>query len=249
MSEYQEFAYKGANFRIRSDRYDHIIQEIVRQRRILSDYIGRQPEFLSSLTPVKLLPEAPVIVKEMHAASLKTGVGPMAAVAGITAQMAAEAALKAGGTEAIVENGGDVYLSSAKEVVIGLYAGENPLSGKLGLAVAEKEMPLAICSSSGKMGHSHSMSDCDLATVTSDNAALADAAATLACNLVTSVDLIDPAMEKIVRISGIRGILIVKDDRIGIAGGLPRLVKHTDRQFSAKITRDSQSPAGAFITR
>ena len=249
VGSYKEFSYRGANFRIRSDRYDQIIQEIVRQRRVLSDYIRRQPEFLSSLKPVELLPNAPEIAEGMHTASLKTGVGPMAAVAGITAQISAKAALDAGGTEAIVENGGDIYLSSTGEVIIGLYAGDSPLSGKLALAVGEEEMPLAICSSSGKMGHSHSMSDCDLATVTSKDAALADAAATLACNLVTSVDLIDTAMETILQIAGIGGILIIKDDKIGMAGQLPKLIRHTDRQFSAKITRDSQSPAGAFITR
>jgi ApbE superfamily uncharacterized protein (UPF0280 family) len=242
LSAYQEFSYRGANFRIRSDRYDRILEEIVRQRKILSDYIKRQPEFLSALSPLELLPKAPPIARSMHQASLKTGVGPMAAVAGITAQMAARAALKAGGTEAIVENGGDIYLASGKEAVIGLYAGDNPLSGRLGLSVSKEEMPLAICSSSGKMGHSQSMSDCDLATVTSEDAALADAAATLACNLITAVDRIDPVMEQILQIPGIRGILVIKDDRIGMAGQLPEIIKHTDPRFPEKITRDKDSP-------
>jgi len=165
----------------------------------------------------------------------------MAAVAGVTAQIAAEAGLNDGAKEAIVENGGDVYLFSGSEVVIGLYAGGNPLSGKLGLAVKAEEMPLSICSSSSKMGHSLSFGNCNLATVTSDNAALADAAATLACNLVTSADQIDWTMGKILQIPGIKGVLIIKDDNIGMAGKLPRLVKHTDKQFSEKVTRDKRS--------
>ncbi len=235
---YHKFSYKGANFRISSDRYDHIVNEIIHQRRILSDYILRQPEFLTALTPIELLPDAPIIAKRMHEASLETGVGPMAAVAGVTAQMAVEAALEAGGKEAIVENGGDIYIMSGSDVVIGLYAGENPLSGKLGLAIGVEDMPIAVCSSSSKMGHSLSLGDCDLATVTSDNAALADAAATLACNLVTSSGKINSVLEKIIRISGVQGILIVKDDKIGFSGNLPRLVKHKDEHFSAKVTRD-----------
>jgi len=241
LSRYRRFTYRGANFRIRSDRYDTIAEEIIRQRRILSDYIQRQPEFLSALTPVELRPDAPIIARRMHSASLKTGIGPMAAVAGATAQMAAEAALDSGAVEAVVENGGDIYVSSPGETVVGLYAGESPLSGKLGLAVSTAEMPLSVCSSSGKMGHSQSMGNCDLATVTSASAALADAAATLACNLVTHVDDIDGAMERVIGIPGIRGVLIIEDDRIGMSGQLPRVIKHTDRQFSSKITRDDAS--------
>ena len=243
MRKYRKFSYKGANFRISSDRYDVVIEQIIEQRRILTDHIRRQPVFYSSLVPVPLLDGAPEIAVRMHEASMATGVGPMAAVAGVTAQMAAEAALKAGGTEAVVENGGDIYIHAKNEVIIGLYAGDNPLSGKLGLAVGVDQMPLSICSSSGRMGHSFSMSRCDLATVAAKDAALADAAATLACNLVQTVACIDPTMEKIMKIPGITGVFIIKDDKIGMCGALPRLVKYTDTAFPEKITRDSRSVA------
>jgi len=238
---YRKFSYKGANFRISSDRYDTIIREIIIQRKILSDHIHRQPEFLTALEPVPIFNGVPEIVGRMYDASLKTGVGPMAAVAGVNAQIAAEAAVKSGAREAIVENGGDIFISSDSEVVIGLYAGKSALSGKLGFVVSDQEMPIAVCSSSAKMGHSLSFGNCDLATVSSDNAALADAAATLACNLVTSVDLINPVMGKVLQIPGIRGILIIKDDKIGMAGKLPDLIKHTDPRFPEKVTRDRLS--------
>lgn len=241
MRNYQPFSYKGANFRISSDRFDAITREIVHQRWVLSEHINRQPEFLSSLVPVRFLPDVPDIVQRMYEASLKTGIGPMAAVAGVTAQIAAEFALNAGGKEAIVENGGDIYMVSQSDVVIGLYAGDHPLSGTLGLAISINDMPLALCSSSSRMGHSTSLGNCDLATVTAADAALADAAATLACNLVTSIDQIDPVMEKILNIPGIQGILIIKDDRIGLSGKLPPIVKHQDHRFTEKITKDKNS--------
>ncbi|NOY69641.1 MAG: UPF0280 family protein, partial [Deltaproteobacteria bacterium] len=224
----RRFSYKGANFRICSDGYDAIVSEIIRQRRILSDYIQRLPEFLTSLTPLAPLADAPDIAIRMHKAADNTGVGPMAAVAGTTAQMAAEAALKAGASKAVVENGGDIFLASGKEVVIGLYAGKSPLSGKLGFCVAANEMPVSVCSSSSRMGHSLSLGDCDLACVVSKDAALADASATLAANLVTRPADIDAALEHISQIKGITGVLIVKDDRVGMAGSLPRLVRHND---------------------
>jgi len=233
----RRFAYKGANFSIRSDGYDVIVSEIIRQRRILSEYIKRLPSFLSSLVPVHPLEDAPEIAVRMHAAADMTGVGPMAAVAGTTAQMAAEAALAAGAREAVVENGGDIYLASSRQIIIGLYAGNNPLSGKLGFAVSSDDMPLAICSSSSRMGHSLSLGDCDLACVVSADAALADAAATLAANLVTRPADIDSALECVSGIKGIKGVLIVKDDRVGMVGTLPELVRHNDPAFYDKITR------------
>ena len=75
------------------------------------------------------------------------------------------------------------------------------------------------------MGHSTSLGRCDLATVVARDAALADAAATQAANLVTTADDVDRAIERIAAIEGVEGVLIVKDDRVGLAGHLPPLVK------------------------
>lgn len=75
------------------------------------------------------------------------------------------------------------------------------------------------------MGHSTSLGRCDLATVVARDAALADAAATCAANHVKNVDDVDRAIERIAAIEGVEGVLIVKDDRVGLAGHLPPLVK------------------------
>ena len=238
---YHSFSFKGANFRICSTHVDVIIKEIKKQRAYLEEYIVLQPEFLSSLTPVDLLSDAPEVAVIMDAASRKTGIGPMASVAGIMAQSAAEAAVTAGAEEAIVENGGDIFLVSPRETTIGLYAGSNPISGTLAFKVTPAVMPVAVCSSSSKMGHSLSLGDCDLATVVAKSAALADSAATLACNLVKKTDDIDPALKRITAIDGISGLLLVKGDKIGLAGDLPELVKHHDADFPLKITRDKES--------
>jgi ApbE superfamily uncharacterized protein (UPF0280 family) len=64
-----------------------------------------------------------------------------------------------------------------------------------------------------------------LATVVSKDAALADAAATRAANLVQSVENVDATLEQIAAIEGVNGVMIVKDARIGLAGQLPSLVK------------------------
>lgn len=216
-------------------------QEIIKQRAVLEDYIRRHPQFATSYSPLALLPDAPPIAKRMAQAAYKTGLGPMAAVAGTYAQIAAEAAFKANATEAIVENGGDIYLNSNQEVIIALYARSHPTFGKLAFRVTPDYMPTAICSSSGKLGHSKSFGKADLATVISKDASLADAAATLAGNLVKKHSDIWPTLEKVMSIPGILGALIIKEDKIGLIGNLPRLIKHTDQTLKEKVSKDLRS--------
>jgi len=146
-------------------------------------------------------------------------------VAGAMAQWAAKAAMAAGAEETIVDNGGDLYLKAVEPVVVALGTGTAKLADRLAFRVEPEETPISICSSSGKMGHSMSLGHCDLATVVAEDAALADAAATQAANLVGSPDDVDAAVARIGSLEGIAGVLIVKDDRIGLAGRLPRLIK------------------------
>jgi ApbE superfamily uncharacterized protein (UPF0280 family) len=222
---YRTFTHREAVLRICGQQFETVVEEVVRQRRILEDYIANHREFQTSLGPLEVRADAPLVAQRMARAAWLVGVGPMAAVAGAMAQCAAEAALRAGAQEVIVENGGDIYLKAANPVTIGLDSGAAKLGSRLAFALSAEETPISICSSSGKMGHSMSLGQCDLATVVARDAALADAAATMAANLVQSVDDVNHAVERIADIEGIDGVLIVKDDRIGLAGRLPSLVK------------------------
>ena len=222
---YRTFTYREAVFRICCDRFDAVTAEIVRQRRILEDYIGRHPDFRQSLEPLELLTGAPEVAQSMARAAKLAGVGPMAAVAGAMAQCAGLAALDAGAREVIVDNGGDIYICAVVPVIIGLKTGTAELADRLAFSLQPDESPISICSSSGKMGHSMSLGECDLATVVAKDAALADAAATQAANLVRTVDDIDPALENIAAIEGVDGVMIIKGARVGLAGKLPPLVR------------------------
>lgn len=241
MRRYEQYSHKGANFRICAVDFPRIIEEIKNLRRSLEAYIAKHSKFATSLDPLDLHTEAPEIARRMAAAAQLVGVGPMAAVAGTVAQMAAESVMEAGEQDVIVENGGDLYLASSSDITVGIYAGESPLSGRLAFSIAPERMPLALCSSSSHMGHSLSLGECDLATVASKDASLADAAATWAGNLVKNIEDIDPTLERVLKIPGIAGVLIVKGDKIGLAGDLPPLVEHTDPEFKKKITRDKLS--------
>ena len=222
---YKIFIHKEAVFRICCDAFEAVTAEIVRQRQILEDYIMTHPEFGTSFEPVNLLPSAPPSAQQMASAADCVGTGPMAAVAGTMAQLAAQAGLGAGASEAVIENGGDIYLQTNRDIIIGLYPGAGELAGRLGFSLKPEDTPISICSSSGKMGHSTSLGQCDLATVVSKDAALADAAATQAANLVRTTEDIDPTLNRITAIDGVQGVLIVKDEQFGMAGHLPPLVK------------------------
>jgi ApbE superfamily uncharacterized protein (UPF0280 family) len=236
LRHYEKFSWKGANFLICTACPDIVKEEIKKQRKILETYILRHPRFGSSFTPVSLLPGAPEIARRMALASEKTGVGPMAAVAGVMAQAAVEAARKKGDRDIVVENGGDIYMASESEVVVGLFAGKGRLSDELAVSIPPGSMPLSVCSSSSLMGHSVSLGRCDLACVTSKDAALADAAATSACNLVKSAADVKPCLETIMNIDGILGILVVFEDRVGLAGDFPALIRNEDKRAIGKIT-------------
>jgi ApbE superfamily uncharacterized protein (UPF0280 family) len=222
---YRAFTHREAYLRICCEAFGAVVDEIVQQRRILDDYICRQPEFLTSFDPIDVLPGAPPIAERMAWAARCAGVGPMAAVAGAMAELAGRRGLAAGAPEAIVDNGGDIFIQAVEPVMIGLDAGAAKMGRRLAFLLEPDQTPVAICSSSGKMGHSISLGLCDLATIVARDAALADAAATAAGNLVKTVDDVDAALERIAGIEGIDGVMIVKDDRVGMAGRLPKLVR------------------------
>jgi len=242
--EYRTFAWKEANLRVCSPKADLIIDELKRLRRILEDYIVRQPDFRFSLLPIDLLPNAPEICARMAAAARPCGVGPMAAVAGAVAEMCVEAAMAEGAREAIVENGGDIFLASTDTVLVGLYAGDHPLSGRLALRIPPERLPLSVCSSSSRFGHSLSFGDCDLATIVARDGALADAAATLAGNSIKTEADIEPALERVMAISGIQAVLVIKGNRVGVAGDLPTLVRAADHKFAGKTFHVEKEGAG-----
>jgi hypothetical protein len=241
MRVYRSFTWKETNLRIACEAFDLVTRTVVEERRRLERYIGRHPEFLTSLVPVVLLEDAPEAARRMAAASELTGLGPMAAVAGTLAQMGAEAAMAAGCHEAIVENGGDIFIHSDREVTIGLYAGNNAIGNQLAFRIDPCDLPLSLCSSSSTMGHSLSFGQCDLATVVAKDGALADAAVTLVCNLISSDRDLTAVLNQVGAIPGIDGILAVKNGKIGLWGRLPALVRNRDAETRRKITRDLRS--------
>jgi len=190
---------------------------VLKYRHQLEGYIKLNPVFVTSLEPLPVPDYAPAIVRQMAEAARKAGVGPMAAVAGAIAECVGRELLDFS-PEIIVENGGDIFIKTIRKRTVGVYAGDSPLTGKIGLEINAGDTPLGICTSSGKVGHSLSYGRSDAVVVLSASTALADAAATAIGNRVNQSADIDAAIEFGRSIDGLKGIVIVVGKSVGAWG-------------------------------
>jgi len=190
-------------------------------RKEIEDYISRKPIFLNTLRPMELDSNAPSIVRKMLAAAARTGVGPMAAVAGAIAEDVGFGLLDRGIDDLIVENGGDIFLSRTRESIISVFAGHSSLSHKVGIRILAPKMPCGVCCSSGTVGHSLSMGKADAVVVVAESTPLADAAATRIGNEVLGgKESISKGLKCAQQFEGISGVLIIVADQLGAWGDL-----------------------------
>jgi ApbE superfamily uncharacterized protein (UPF0280 family) len=141
----------------------------------------------------------------------------MAAVAGAIAEQVGRGLLRRS-AEVIVENGGDVFLKTAGAATVAIFAGPSLLSLRIGVRIACGDAPLAVCTSSGTVGHSLSFGRADAVCIVSRSCALADAAATAVGNMVGAKTDIDRGIERGKAIPGVEGIVIVAADQVGFWG-------------------------------
>jgi uncharacterized protein len=193
--------------------------DLVRQGRERIEAWGREnSDFLTSFKPLPLVVVAPSPVREMMAAGAAAGVGPMAAVAGALAQFVGQGLLNHSPNSLIIENGGDVFLAGKEDLVVALFAGKSTFSLRLGLKISHDRLPLGIGTSSGTVGHSMSYGRADAATVIAESAALADAAATALGNRIVKKRDIEPALEWVNSLEGVRGAVVILGEYIGFLG-------------------------------
>ena len=188
---------------------------LVDLRRQMDAYLLMDPQYKTALTPYDAGLEAPAILKEMSRVSHKTGIGPMSAVAGAVAKKVAEFL---GTKEVIVENGGDIYAQAASDMDISVFAGQSPLSEKIGLHIPAADFPLGICTSSGTVGPSLSMGRADAVMIVCKDVMLADSYATAMANRIKTVNDLQSVIDRISDLPDILGAIAVKDDRMAITG-------------------------------
>jgi ApbE superfamily uncharacterized protein (UPF0280 family) len=210
-------------------RADHDVHSEVHKilnllRHDIESYIKIDNSFLTSLEPLSVPIKAPEVVKSMAQAGNAFGVGPMAAVAGAIAEGVARDLHKLS-KNVVVENGGDVYLFSERPITGAVYAGNSPLSMKLGVALKPCPGGISICTSSGTVGHSLSFGYADSVSVISESGSMADAAATAICNIVRSDKDLEQAVDFARKFKQIIGLVIIFKNRLTVFGERIKLVE------------------------
>ncbi len=205
--------------RARKDLSVEGYERVFQYRHSLEVYIQQHPEFKDSLEPLPLDALAPPLVQAMLQAGQAAGVGPMAAVAGAIAMFVGQDLL-AFSPDIIVENGGDLFIVCHEPLTVGIYAGDSPLSDKLGIQLPPSGRPVGLCTSSGTVGHSLSFGRADAVTILSPSALLSDAVATAVGNRVRTKNDIQSALDWVQKIPEVEGVLIIIGEQLGVWGKL-----------------------------
>jgi len=224
----EAFRYKETQCTIVSDKKIGIqaaVESIKHNRKELEEYARANPKFLYTLEPISTR-RGPLVAKLMAEAAEKANVGPMAAVAGVLADLAVKDMIRDGCEVAVVENGGEISAVSTEPIDVALSAGDTPLSKRFGFRLTD--FPVGIATSSGRFSHALSFGDAEAATVFCRNAGLADAVATAVANLVKGEDhrgAIRCGIDKAMSIQDVEGVLIIYRGLVGTAGKIPQIIK------------------------
>jgi hypothetical protein len=230
----ETFEFKETRGLILSDSRQAIakaISSLRENREKLERYARKNPKFLYSLAPIKVDDDSPLVAKIMAEAAAKVEVGPMAAVAGALADLAVKEMVSAGAKVAVVENGGEISAVSESPIDVALLAGDTPLSRKVGFRL--EKFPVGVATSSATFGHAFSLGEADAVTIFSENACLADAAATAVCNVVKGKDCdlaVRRGIETAMSIGDVEGVLILYRGKVAVAGEIPKLINITEEE-------------------
>jgi len=207
----------SASFKI--EMKEIALAKIKELRTKLDAYIIEEPFFKKSLKPFHPAESAPMEAKEMAFATQKAGVGPMAAVAGLFAREVGETLLQNFSVgEMVIENGGDIFALLKNELVLSVFAGESPLSERIGLVIPADNSKLGICTSAGTVGPSLSFGKADAVVVICEDVLLADAFATAFGNKVKSPNDVEKVINQSEKYPEILAMLVVCEDKVGIRG-------------------------------
>ena len=186
-------------------------------RKQIENYIYSHPLFKTTLLPYSQDKKASEIIQSMIHTTALCGVGPMASVAGAIAEFVGKELLNYS-SEVIVENGGDIFIKSNKVRKVSIFAGKSPLSQRIILKVEAQKNYVGVCTSSGMVGPSLSFGKADAVTVISDSVLLADAAATAVGNRIKIMEDINEGLIYAQKIKGVKGVVIIKDNKMGLWG-------------------------------
>jgi ApbE superfamily uncharacterized protein (UPF0280 family) len=219
-----EMGETAATIAAMGEHIEAAVEAIKSARAEIERQIRRDRFFLTTLEPYEPPEDAGRVVSRMCSASLKAGVGPMATVAGVIAQEAMEAMVAHGCTHGWVDNGGDVALVLDRPATIEVFS-EPGSRTAFALELGPTEGIIGVCTSSGKLGHSISFGDADVAVAIAKDAVLADALATAMGNRVRDSASLKSCFDGIGDIDGFIGGLVMFEGAVAMRGAVPGLTE------------------------
>lgn len=233
------------NNKIRDDynknhnKENNLDEFILNQRNRIKEYMVNNPLFAKTLKPYKIknlenTSEIPKVIKLMVDGSKIANVGPTATLAGTIAELSLDYLVKNGSNYSIINNGGDIaFLNNynKEKIVFGIYAGNSPLSGKIGFEFKfkKKYQKLGACSSSASVGYSISYGRSDCVTIIADQASIADGLATSIANSVNGKkdeDAVENGLNAAEQYKeNFIGALIIVGETVGTIGKLPKIIE------------------------
>jgi uncharacterized protein len=220
----EHFQFRQTIATILADDAGHVAaakEGMLAARQEIERHISRDPFFGATFEPYTPMTPS-TTVRRMADAAGPAGVGPMAAVAGSVAWAGVEAMVRAGASFGLVDNGGDIALVSDREIRIGIFAGDAPMSGRIAFVLPPQDAVLGVCTSSATVGPSISFGVADAVTVISPNVAAADAWATAICNRITPED--GSVLDTLTG-GEVQGVLAIVGDAVIRWGSLPPIVR------------------------
>jgi hypothetical protein len=203
----------------REEMKDASLLKVKELRSILEAWLLKDPVFGKTFEPHHVEPNAPEIVRVMAQAADRAGVGPMAAVAGAFSEAVGRHLMEQFHIqELVVENGGDIFLKISRNLLMSIFAGNSPLSEKIGIEIPADQSPLGVCTSAGTVGPSISFGKADAAMIICKNTALADAFATAFGNRVKTPEDVQTAIDQTKPFPEILSAVLICRDKIGICG-------------------------------
>ena len=181
----------------------------------IQSYAIRDPSFRSSKRPVSVPSDAPPVVQQMASLSARAGVGPMFTFRGALTESIGTA-MSRSIPDVTVVCGPDHFIVPRRRARLPLegHAGRNI---ELGIVVKPELGPQGLHIGSGP-GVARSAGDSVI--VVASSCILADAAAAGVTAILGKPDSFHAALAYLQRIDGIHGALLVRGDRIGMAGSL-----------------------------
>lgn len=178
----------------------------------LHAYTLRNPEIRTSKRPIEIDEQAPEIVREMVGAAARAGVGPMFSFQGAVTDHVGRF-LARDMDEVTVSCGGDYFILARKRQKLTIHT--KPDGGGIAVVVQPSKRGVGIATSLGR-----GAALLDGLAVLAESCMLADAAAAGVQAILPKPDGFRLALVYLRKVPGVVGGVVVRGDRIGVAGGV-----------------------------